>query len=142
MTDRQAGAAALLVANEAFYRAFVARDIAQMESLWSGTAFVGCIHPGWSALRGREVVMASWRSILASGESPRVVCANATAHMLGDSGFVLCEERVGSAVLIATNVFSLERGVWKMVHHQAAPVAQEAFVVVPGSTGEEESSLN
>jgi len=141
MTDRQAGAAALLVANETFYRAFVARDIAQMESLWSASAFVGCIHPGWSALRGREPVIASWRSILGSGQSPRVVCANPTAHMLGDAGFVLCEERVGPAVLIATNVFSLERGVWKMVHHHAAPVAQDTFVVVPGSEGEE-SSLN
>ena len=141
MTARQAGAVdALLAANEAFYRAFVGRDIAEMENLWSGTAPVGCIHPGWNALRGRELVIASWRSILGSGDAPRVVCANPTAHLLGDAGFVLCEERVGAAVLIATNIFVLERGAWKMVHHQSAPAAEDAFVVVPGA--EDDASLN
>jgi len=141
MTERAAGATALLAANEAFYRAFLAGDIAGMENLWSGTASVGCVHPGWTALRGREAVLASWRSILGSGRAPRVVCTNPTPHILGDAGFVLCEERVAGAALVATNVFALERGVWKMVHHHASPVAQEAFVVVP-SQQEDDASLN
>ena len=142
MTERAAGAAALLAANEAFYRAFVGADIAGMERLWSDTASVGCIHPGWNALRGREAVLSSWRSILGGGHVPPVVCANPTAHVLGDAGFVLCEERVGAAVLIATNVFALEDGVWKMVHHQAAPVAQEAFAAVPSRDRDRDPSLN
>jgi hypothetical protein len=76
---------------------------------------------------------------MGSGQSPHVVCANPTPHLLGDAGFVLCEERVGAAVLIATNVFVLEAGVWKMVHHQSAPVAREAFLAVAGS---DDTSLN
>jgi hypothetical protein len=141
MTERAVGATALLAANEAFYRAFAGSDVAGMENLWSGTASVGCVHPGWTALRGREAVLASWRSILGSGRAPRVVCANPTAHILGDAGFVLCEERVAGAALVATNLFALERGVWKMVHHHASPVAQEAFVIVP-SQQEDDASLN
>jgi len=141
MTERAASETALLAANEGFYRAFVGSDIAGMENLWSDTASVGCVHPGWNALRGREAVLASWRSIMGSGQVPRVVCARPTAHVLGDAGFVLCEERLGSAVLIATNVFVLERGVWKMVHHHAAPVAQEAFITA-AATGEGDASLN
>jgi len=140
MAERAAGATALLATNEAFYRAFSGRDVEAMERLWSGTAPVACVHPGWAALHGREVVLASWRSILRSGQSPRVVCTNPTAHLLGDAGFVLCEERVDAAVLMATNVFVLEGGVWKMVHHHASPVAQEAFVVVP--VGQGDASLN
>jgi len=144
MIERAAGATELLAANEAFYRAFQRAsqggDIAEMENLWSGTAPVGCIHPGWTALRGREAVLASWRSILGSGRAPRVVCTNPTAHVLGESGFVLCEERVGTAALIATNVFALEGGVWKMVHHHASPVAQEAFVVLPNR--QDDASVN
>jgi hypothetical protein len=140
MTEQAAGATALLAANETFYRAFVGADIAGMETLWSGTASVGCVHPGWNALRGREAVIASWRSILGSGQVPRVVCANPTAHIVGDAGFVLCEERLGAAVLIATNIFALEGGAWKMVHHHSAPVAQEAFVVVPNRG--DDTSLN
>jgi ketosteroid isomerase-like protein len=142
MTDPRRGEAALLAANEAFYRAFAARDIAAMETLWSDTAFAACIHPGWNALRGRELVLASWRSILGSAEAPRVVCANPTAHLLGEAGFVVCEERVGAAVLIATNVFVRDGGVWRMVHHHAAPVAQDAFVVVPGDQEDDRSPLN
>lgn len=140
MAERAAGMTALLETNEAFYRAFNGRDVAAMESLWSAAASVACVHPGWTALRGREAVLASWRSILRSGQSPRVVCANPSAHLLGDTGFVLCEERVGAAVLIATNVFMLERGEWKMVHHHASPIAQEAFVVVPSE--HDDASLN
>ena len=140
MAERTAGTAALLATNEAFYRAFGARDVEAMENLWAATAPVACVHPGWAALRGRETVLASWRSILRSGQAPRVVCTNPTAHVLADAGFVLCEERVGAAVLVATNVFVLERGVWKMVHHHASPVAQEAFVVVPD--GQDDASLN
>jgi len=140
MTERAAGTTALLAANEAFYRAFVRGDIEEMENLWSGTASVACIHPGWNALRGREAVLASWRSIMGSGQIPRVVCANPTVHIVGEAGFVLCEERVGAAVLIATNIFALEGDAWKMVHHHSAPVPQEAFVVVPGS--DENRSLN
>jgi len=48
---------------------------------------------------------------------------------------------VAGAALVATNVFALARGVWKMVHHHASPVAQEAFVVVP-SQQEDDASLN
>ena len=141
MADRRNGAAAeLLAANEGFYRAFAERDFPAMERLWSATAPVACIHPGWNALRGRELVIASWRSILASGDAPRVVCGNATVHVLGPSAFVICEERVGEAVLAATNVFVSEQGVWKLVHHQAAAVAQETFEILQGGEEEEYSS--
>lgn len=133
MTDRWNGAAEdLLAANEGFYRAFAERDFPAMERLWSAAAPIACIHPGWNALRGRELVIASWRSILGSSDAPRVVCGNPTVHLLGAAcAFVICEERVGDAVLIATNVFVSDHGVWKMVHHQAGAVAQETFEILP-----------
>ncbi len=37
---------AVLFANEAFYRAFVDRDLATMEQVWSRRDSVVCIHPG------------------------------------------------------------------------------------------------
>jgi hypothetical protein len=57
--------------------------------------------------------------------SPHVVCANATVHVLGQSAFVICEEVVAETLLIATNVFVVEQGAWKLAHHQAAPVATD-----------------
>ena len=48
MSDEEA----VLAANEAFYRAFAARDFAAMDALWAAEAPVACIHPGWDALVG------------------------------------------------------------------------------------------
>ena len=140
MTDRSGAAAReVLLANQAFYRAFSGRDVAGMEALWATSAAVACIHPGWTALRGRELVLASWRSILGSEVSPNVTCDNASAHVFGEAAFVICEELVGGARLIATNVFVKEGGAWKMAHHQAAPVAPDTLEIVraPEDTDED-----
>jgi ketosteroid isomerase-like protein len=142
MTDRLRGAARdVLVANQAFYKAFASRDFAAMEALWATGIPVACIHPGWNVLRGRDLVIASWRSILGSESSPDVMCGNASAHVHGESAFVICEEQVAEDVLIATNVFVRERGRWKLAHHQAAPIAADTLQILQPAD-EDNSSLN
>lgn len=116
----------LLAANAAFYDAFARRDIASMDRLWARRAPVACIHPGWNALRGREQVMSSWHGILGGGGGPQIRCSRATAHVLGDAAYVICIESLPGADLIATNLFVEEDGEWRMVHHQASPMARSA----------------
>jgi ketosteroid isomerase-like protein len=111
--------AAVLFANEAFYVAFAGRDVAAMEMLWSRRRPVTCIHPGWLPLDGREAVMQSWEAILDNPASPAIACVNATAHLLDDIAYVLCQERLEHGFLVATNIFVREADGWKMVHHQA-----------------------
>lgn len=111
----------LMFANDSFYHAFANRDFATMEDLWARETDVSCIHPGWSALHGRDQVIASWRSIIANSGSPDIVPYNAQTYVLGESAFVVCYEKVSGGVLIATNVFIEERGRLRLVHHQAAP---------------------
>ncbi len=124
---------AVLEANSAFYRAFAARDVAAMESLWARRAPVACVHPGWDALRGRERVMESWRGIL-DGEPPAISCTSASAHVLGDSAYVVCRERIpGGPPVVATNVFVREGGTWMLCHHQAGTVAQAREEATPGA---------
>ncbi len=94
-----------------------------MDALWARGAPVACIHPGWPALHGREDVMTSWRSILLGGQSPEISFHSAEASLLGAAGFVVCTERIGNDALVATNVFTLEDGIWQIVHHQSGPVA-------------------
>ena len=111
--------AAVLFANEAFYLAFDSRDVQAMENLWARRASVTCIHPGWRALAGRDDVMERWKSILASPHAPKVSCHSASARVHGGVAYVICYEDVDNTFLVATNVFVMEDGSWKLVHHQA-----------------------
>jgi ketosteroid isomerase-like protein len=115
----------VLDVNSAFYAAFSARDLSRMDALWATTAPVACVHPGWDALRGRDAVMESWRAILNGPSSPDIGCSHAFAQVLGDTALVICREHVPGGDLVATNVFVREGGAWKLVHHQASPLATE-----------------
>jgi len=114
--------AELLLANETFYEAFAAGDLAAMDSLWARRAHVACVHPGHDVLNGREAVMSSWRSILGAGGAAGFCCERAQVTLMGSAGFVTCVERLGEGRLIATNVFVRENGRWHMVHHHAGPL--------------------
>jgi len=115
--------AELLAANAAFYRAFDRADEALMATLWAADHPVSCIHPGWTALLGRDAVLTSWHDILAASASPTVACRQPHAHLAGEFGYVLCYETVDGQLLAATNIFCREGADWKLVHHQAGPCA-------------------
>ena len=116
--------AALLFANEAFYRAFADRDMRAMRAVWADDTPTACTHPGWGPLVGADAVLASWQAILSGPGAPSIECRPVRAFTLGDSGFVLCYEHIGDDTLVATNVFVRRGSVWKMVHHHAGPLAQ------------------
>ena len=122
MTESLTDIDAVLKANLDFYRAFNARSIEGMEALWSRTATVLCVHPGWNALAGRDHVIQSWRAILANPDAPGVMVHEDRAFLYGDLAIVQCEEELDSGHLVATNMFVRESGAWKMIHHQASPL--------------------
>jgi hypothetical protein len=111
---------AVLAANLEFYRAFTTRDIAAMDELWARRAPVACVHPGWPPLTQRETVMESWRGILTSAESPRIVCYDEQVFLYGETALVICEEELEGGTLVASNWFVREDGVWRIAHHQAS----------------------
>jgi ketosteroid isomerase-like protein len=114
---------AVLEANEAFYRAFNAKDPEAMHAAWAAEHEVACIHPGWNALVGRADVLSSWDNILTNPNQPRIVIGGAQVVFTGDTAIVLCRELVAGSPLIATNVFVQEGDIWKLVHHQSGGVA-------------------
>jgi len=114
--------ATVLFANEMFYSAFRAGDFATMKTLWSDRHAVGCIHPGWQALSGRDVVLSSWARILEGGGNP-VLCHHPQVLLYDDVALVLCYEQLGESVLAASNLFVQEEEGWRLVHHQAGPCA-------------------
>ena len=115
--------AAVLEANRSFYVAFLERDIEAMQKVWAIDHPVSCIHPGWTPLVGREPVMASFRAILASPDTPRIDMSDAHPAVRGDIAWVICIENLGHATVAATNVFAKEAGEWRMVHHHAGPMS-------------------
>ena len=122
MADIQTDIDAVLNANLDFYRAFNERSIKAMEALWATTAPILCVHPGWTAIAGRDPVLQSWRAILANPDAPRVMVHDDRAFLYGDVAIVQCEEELDTGHLVATNMFIREKGDWKMIHHQASPL--------------------
>lgn len=112
----------LLRANREFYRAFAAGDFVAMDRVWADHQEILCVHPGWDLLRGRDRVMASWRGILRRPMPVRT--RDEVVELLGAVGVVACVEVLPEAELAATNVFVLEQGRWRMLHHQAGLIAR------------------
>ena len=116
---------ALLEANEAFYRAMRAGDLAAMSALWSRTRRVSCTHPDGPSLFGREAVLESWRVIFARPNGIPIQPAEPSAVVTGTTAMVLCREELSDLQLMASNVFVREGTGWRMVNHQAAPIPRE-----------------
>lgn len=113
----------ILQANERFYEAFAAGDVEGMNALWAEEAPVACVHPGWTAIEGRQSVMTSWERIfLAEPGPPSVQMSDAAARVFGESGVVVCHEHLEGTTLVATNIFVLEDDQWRLAHHHASAV--------------------
>jgi hypothetical protein len=127
MADRERARmeAAVLEANQEFYRAFSRGDYGAMSELWAHHAPVACLHPGARLLSGRAAVLASFRELLAAAPAWKMVSRDATVHLFPPAAFVTCLEANGDqpAHLAATNIFLLEEGRWRMVHHHAGPLS-------------------
>jgi ketosteroid isomerase-like protein len=113
----------ILRANQAFYAAFATGDIEAMDELWAHYTPVVCIHPGWPAQIGRQDVMASWRAILLGGSVPKFRVDEDRAFAVGETGYVTCKEHFPDRILVASNFFVREDGLWQIVHHHAGPIA-------------------
>jgi ketosteroid isomerase-like protein len=124
-TNDAAAKAAVKEANAAFYRAFSAGDAAAMRDLWAQRAPIACLHPMAQALVGREAVLESFGKLLRQAPRFELRCEQPVVSLLGEVAFVTCYEGAGGepAHLAATNVFVLEDGNWRMVHHHAGPLS-------------------
>ncbi len=112
----------LLSANRAYYRAFSDNDLTGMSEIW-GEDDISCVHPGWPALIGRDAVLASYRDILRNPRQEPIEYRNEKTVLSATEGRVFCVEVVGAVALMATNWFRFVDGAWRLIHHQASPLA-------------------
>ena len=120
---------AVISANAAFYKTFRDSDLEALDALWAKKTKVSVIHPGWNTIYGHEKVIASWRRIIDSGGAPPNQPVDPVVLFRDSSAVVLCYEKTGNSYLVATNIFVLEDGAWRIIHHHAgpAPAAGELF---------------
>ena len=110
----------------AFYAAFRRLDIGQMEDVWLDSAKASCVHPGGGLLLGIDAVLASWGEIFRDSQPPQVeyrliqtstdaVLAVHTVEEIVRSGSGERRARV-----LASNVYRLVDGSWRMLAHHAS----------------------
>ena len=142
MTDDQRDEKGVLEANRAFYRIIRDGDIGAMDQLWAQSVAVACTHPGWPPLHGREEVMESWARVFEAGEDEggfHIDCDDETVYFLNQgAALVVCNESLEEGALAASNCFLFEAGGWRLVHHQAGPLA----VTVAGEDDDEPPVLH
>ena len=124
----------ILFANEFFYQAFSAGNLKAMEDLWARDHPLICIHPGHMPLIERDKIMISWESILRQRATQGIEFQEPRVSLYKSVALVICYEAIYENKLIATNGFVEEDEVWKMVFHQAGPIAgipqESEFVTV------------
>ena len=114
-----------------FYDAFQRGDLESMMEVWAEDERIACLHPGWTPLQGRSQIAHSWRQIFA-GERVRVKLSD--EQYTQDALLAIQQVRENLSVggqlrgtVLATNVFQLVAGSWRMIlHHGSALPAPES----------------
>lgn len=131
-TASDADVRAVLAANDAFYRAFVAGDTLRMDLVWSGHDGDTCIHPGAEAIIGPINVQNSWRRMFGSGERLSIRVSELRVDIYGTTAKVHLVENVSQgagAPLVArvacTNLFLRTEDGWRMTLHHGALISDD-----------------
>ena len=118
-------------AETAFYEAFERADLPAMMAVWAETDDIVCIHPSGPRLMGFEAVRESWVQIFANGSQVRVrttdvrkydaqsVAVRSVVEVLSAPGGQGTPQSV-----LATNVYELTDGGWRLVIHHATTVPE------------------
>ncbi|CAE7686223.1 SKIP8, partial [Symbiodinium microadriaticum] len=98
--------AAILSANREFYESFREGSVARMVGIWLESPRSCCVHPARPPLHGFDAVADSWKIILTQGGAMDIECLKPSVAMCGNTGRVVCYERVeGGMILLAVNLF-------------------------------------
>jgi uncharacterized protein (TIGR02246 family) len=115
-------------AQDAFYAAFAATDLAAMAEVWGEETESLCIHPGGGPLKGKAAVMESWVEIFSAAQPPSVEVEPLTGMTSGDLAVRVLVELIrpngrpaeAASRVLATNVFQRRDGSWRLIEHHAS----------------------
>lgn len=133
---------AVEAANAELYAAFEAGDLDRMGAVWAEDTTdqrVCCVHPGWPMVCGRAEVLRSWALIMANTTYIQFFLTDVNILVDGEVAVVTCSENILTAAeqgsgadfaaggrVVATNVFRLSDGGWRLWLHHGSPVLTPA----------------
>ncbi len=116
---------ALLNANIAYYDAINTADIDALRLMFSPTYPVSCIHSGAHPVFGLELIVATYERMFEHPGLPRLLVKEPLAQIYGECGVVVCQIDLSQMLLTGSNIFMLEDGIWKIVHHHTGLITDE-----------------
>ncbi len=128
-------------AEAAFYDAFERCNLTAMMAVWASEESVVCIHPHGPRLAGLDAIRTSWADIFSGGANFKLRVSQARAH----HGQTLAVRTVYETLtpageehpappILATNIYLLTPGGWRMILHHASPSP-------PGTTPEDQGVM-
>ncbi len=122
----------------AFYDAFERADLNLMMAVWADEPGVICIHPQGSRLAGLTAIRESFAEIFSHGPNANLKVSELrkqegqtlAIHSVYET-FVMPGQAAAMSPVLATNVFMLTPGGWRMVLHHGSISPQ-------GTTAEEQ----
>ncbi len=129
MASELTDAEAVRQANQRFYEAFGALDIAGMDAAWVNSDRSLCVHPGWQPLVGWDRIRESWQSIFDHATLMHFNVQHVNVVVEGNCGWVTCVENISSVLqgrannfgILATNIFIRTPDGWRMAAHHGSP---------------------
>lgn len=116
------------LAEIAFYEAFETASLDAMMAVWSASAEVVCIHPTGPMLAGVDAIRESWQQIFSGGGgvslSINVIREYASENLvihLVEEHLTVVNQPAQQAHVLATNVYRLEDGGWRLLSHHGSP---------------------
>ncbi|WP_338730062.1 nuclear transport factor 2 family protein [Haladaptatus sp. DJG-WS-42] len=117
-------------ASDRFYKALgqmASGDADSMEEIWSHREDVTTMHPIGGREVGWEAVKEPWKAVAGLAEKGEVTRTDQFIRVMGDVAYELTTEEVSmtlggetlDSAYRATNIYCLEDGEWKIVHHHA-----------------------
>jgi len=114
-------------AEDAFYAAFIKRDVNAMMSVWAEDEDIACIHPLSPMVTGVAAVRGSWENIFRHSppmkfmitQTSRLEDANLAVHIVEEH--IQVNNEPTHAPVLATHVYRLTDNGWRMILHHASP---------------------
>ena len=121
------------LAEQAFYLAFVRKDLELMQKVWANTLKTYCLHPAQQPVLGTTAIMSSWQHIFTNIQTTQLKIEhqnigsdkNLAIHRVTEHLSMKIDENTNQqATINAINVFQCINDSWYMISHHAAPAPE------------------